>query len=116
MVYRKLLRSRLQVFAGDAVALDAARTKIRAEFRKNSHLTEPSDIQNWIKVATETADFMKFGVIQAHASNPGIYRLNITKDTHLHDSVPLKKTANVNLNDYKLPGKNKINDKACNGT
>lgn len=107
--YRNLHRARRIVFSGDILALEAAKLKIRQEFKNRLQLTDEVEIRGLVQMANETADFMRKGVIQGQADNTNTYKLNITKETHLHKNVPLKDPNQVDLNDYKVPKRKRRN-------
>ena len=89
--YKELHRARKIVFKNDAVALEAGKYKIREEFRKNSRVTNKSEIQKLAKIAEDTAVILKKTVVQAVLNEKGNYRLNLTEHSYLQNNVQLVK-------------------------
>lgn len=61
------------VFAGDDVALNAVRTKINDEYKKNKSIENQESILEMIKFAKEVEDELRTTVVQAKATAPGVY-------------------------------------------
>ena len=87
--YKSLHRARQSVFKNDNVALEAAKYKIREEFRKNAGEKDPVKIAELAKIAEETAVILRKTVVQAVMNENGNYKLNITEDSHLQNNVQL---------------------------
>jgi hypothetical protein len=54
--YRRLMRLRLQVFAGDDFAISEARKTLRVEFSKNKSESDPEKIGEPLGVLLEVAE------------------------------------------------------------
>ncbi len=89
--YRALHRARQQVFKNDIVALEAGKYKIREEFRKNMIEKNRQNIENFIKIADETAVLLRKTVVQAVMNDEGRFKLNITEDSHLANNCQILK-------------------------
>lgn len=71
--FKSLHRVARSVFAGDDVALNAVRTKINDEYKKNKSIDNQESILEMIKFAKEVEDELKTTVVQAKATAPGVY-------------------------------------------
>lgn len=71
--FKSLHRVARTVFAGDDVALNAVRTKINDEYKKNKSIENQDSILEMIKFAKEVEDELKTTVVQAKATAPGVY-------------------------------------------
>uniref|UniRef100_A0A5K3EK56 Complex III assembly factor LYRM7 n=1 Tax=Mesocestoides corti TaxID=53468 RepID=A0A5K3EK56_MESCO len=63
-LFRKLHRTRLVVFKGDASALAQTREKVKEEFRKNKHITDPEKLKELWKFGEEVDLLLRKTVIQ----------------------------------------------------
>ncbi|GAB0091675.1 complex III assembly factor LYRM7 [Sergentomyia squamirostris] len=63
--FKKLHRASHFVFRNDEHAMNAARIKINAEFRKNSNCSDKEEIEKMIKLAEEVEVELRTAVIQA---------------------------------------------------
>ncbi|CAH1252169.1 LYRM7 [Branchiostoma lanceolatum] len=89
--FRALHRARKDVFKGDTAALEAARQRINQEFQKNKTETDQRKIEELVKVAEDTAVYMRHVVVQAEMNQAGRYELRIRKDSGvLVDNATLK--------------------------
>ncbi|KAI8503347.1 hypothetical protein Bbelb_191680 [Branchiostoma belcheri] len=73
--FRALHRARKDVFKGDTAALEAARQRINQEFEKHKTETDPSKIEELVKVAEDTAVYVRQMVVQAQMNEAGRYAL-----------------------------------------
>lgn len=106
--YRKLLYTCKNLFANDPVALAGAQQKVKEAFLKQKTLTDPTEIKEQIKIALETEEFLRQGVVQAKLDqSSNIFKVNITSNTKLHENVPLKASNVIDLNKYEVPCKYK---------
>ena len=75
---------------------------------KQKTLTDPTEIKEQIKIALETEEFLRQGVVQAKLDkSSNIFKLNITSNTKLHENVPLKASNVIDVNKYEVPNKYK---------
>ena len=106
--YRKLLYTCKNLFANDPVAQVGAQQKVKEAFLKHKALTDPTKIKEQIKIALETEEFLRQGVVQAKLDqSSNIFKVNITSNTKLHENVPLKASNIIDLNKYEVPNKYK---------
>ena len=104
--YRKLLRTCKTLFRDDVIALGAAQKKVREAFIAQKNLTDKTEIKNQIQIGLETEEFLRQRILQAKLNeSENVYKINITKDTKLHDNVPLKEVNVIDLNKYTVPDK-----------
>ncbi|KAI8500568.1 hypothetical protein Bbelb_213860 [Branchiostoma belcheri] len=71
--FRALHKARKDVFKGDTAALEAARQRINQEFEKHKTETDPSKIEELVKVAEDTAVYVRQMVVQAQMNEAGRY-------------------------------------------
>ncbi|VVD05782.1 complex III assembly factor LYRM7 [Leptidea sinapis] len=93
MSFKKLHRTRNNVFKGDVKALNAARVKINEEYKKNKHVTDTAAIQAMIKFSTDVENELRTQVIQAKEVKPGVFEARITDDTVKLENVPFDEHA-----------------------
>lgn len=74
--FKSLHRVARNVFAGDDVALNAIRTKINDEYKKNKSIENQDSILEMIKFAKEVENELRTTVVQAKAKAPGVYGIN----------------------------------------
>lgn len=86
--YRSLHRTRLKVFEGDQLALEAGKHRIRSEFAKHKNETDPTKILELVAVAESAEKFLRCNVLQGIQTDRGTFRLKITKDTELQKNAP----------------------------
>lgn len=65
------------MFAGDDQALNAARTRIHDEFKKNKHVDSAESISEMLKFASEVQNELKTTVVQAKRKEPGVYGISV---------------------------------------
>ncbi|XP_072272100.1 complex III assembly factor LYRM7 isoform X1 [Pyxicephalus adspersus] len=63
-LFKALHRTRLQVFQDDTRALEAARQRINAEFRKNKNETSPEKVLELMKIGQDVEILLRTTVIQ----------------------------------------------------
>ncbi|KAK7871974.1 hypothetical protein R5R35_004766 [Gryllus longicercus] len=88
--FKDLHKARKIVFSGDSYALEGARQKINAEFKKNKHIKDPLAIQEMVVLSKSVEKELRTSVVQAEEISPGTYRLKITPETKKLDNVPFK--------------------------
>lgn len=88
--FKSLHKTRKSIFKDDIYALNEARTKINAEYKKYKDISEMSTIEEMIKYANEVEEVLRTCVIQAKQVEPGIFEARITQDTVKLDNVPYK--------------------------
>lgn len=71
--FKKLHRTRQDVFAGDEKALIAARIKINEEYRKNKDCEDAEKVQEMIKFAESVETELRCTVVQAVQAEDGTY-------------------------------------------
>ncbi|XP_019622569.1 PREDICTED: complex III assembly factor LYRM7-like [Branchiostoma belcheri] len=104
--FRALHRARKDVFKGDTAALEAARQRINQEFEKHKTETDPSKIEELVKVAEDTAVYVRQMVVQAQMNEAGRYELRIRKDSGV-----LVDNAKLKLKEPRRTRKNRTQDK-----
>ena len=72
-VFRSLLRTRRQCFAGDRDMLAASAKQIREEFDANRNVASGEELDNLISKAREGIEFMKVNIVQAKLNERGNY-------------------------------------------
>ncbi|XP_037535529.1 complex III assembly factor LYRM7 [Nematolebias whitei] len=63
-VFKRLHRTRIDVFRDDERALTAARLKINGEFKKNKNETSEENIQQMIKMGSDVETVLRETVLQ----------------------------------------------------
>ncbi|XP_013887739.1 complex III assembly factor LYRM7 [Austrofundulus limnaeus] len=63
-VFKKLHRTRMDVFKDDERALTAARLKINEEFKKNKNETSEENIQQMLKMGSDVETVLRKTVLQ----------------------------------------------------
>ncbi|XP_078666338.1 complex III assembly factor LYRM7-like [Branchiostoma floridae x Branchiostoma belcheri] len=104
--FRALHRARKDVFKGDTAALEAARQRINQEFEKHKTETDQSKIEELVKVAEDTAVYVRQMVVQAQMNEAGRYELRIRKDSSM-----LVDNAKLKLKEPRRARKNRTQDK-----
>jgi len=74
-IFKQLLRTREEVFRGDQNALQVAREKIKTEFLKHKAESDPTKIDELIKVAKESEELLRTKIIQAQEVKPHVFRI-----------------------------------------
>eukprot|EP00741_Cyanophora_paradoxa_P003901 tig00000737_g3795.t1 len=85
---RAIHRSVSRVFRGDRPLQEEARRKIREEFAKNRHETDPAKIQEMLAAVDDTIQFMETEIVQAvYDPNAGIYKARVD-EKHASPTLP----------------------------
>lgn len=71
--FKSLHRVAQAVFAGDEVALEAARVRISEDFRKNKNVQNTASVSELLKFAKEVESELQTSVVQAKEKTPGVY-------------------------------------------
>ena len=87
--YRVLNKTCRQVFQNDIVMLEAARKKIKEDFRLNKTENNPERIEELLKTAEEAEEVLRRLIVQGVRKPDGTYKLNFRDDTVLEDNAPL---------------------------
>ncbi|KAL9896508.1 complex III assembly factor LYRM7 isoform 2-T2 [Glossina fuscipes fuscipes] len=85
--FKKLHRTRQNVFAGDDRALAAGRKEINDRFKANMKETDEDAMKKMLKLAVDANRELRTSVIQAHEKASGIYELRIRDETTRLDNV-----------------------------
>lgn len=84
--FRRLHRTRQQVFAGDEAALSAARIRINEDYKKNKDCTDAEKVQEMIQFAEAVEAELRCTVVQAVQSKDGTFGkltlIRFPKDIH----------------------------------
>ncbi|CAM9527474.1 unnamed protein product [Phaeothamnion confervicola] len=76
--FRRLMRARVELFAGDDFAMEASRVQLKAEFRKYRDVTDPKKLATLIKGITEVEEMMAYNVVQSRLNERGNYAVSMT--------------------------------------
>jgi FixJ family two-component response regulator len=79
------------VFKNDVVMLEAARRKMKEDFRQNKTENNPDKIEELLKTAVESEEVLRRLIVQGVRKSDGTYKLNFRDDTVLEDNAPLPK-------------------------
>jgi hypothetical protein len=71
--YRRLFRARAKLFAGDARAMAESRAAIKAEFARNSILTNPTDIEACLGGVDEAETMLLHEIMRGTLNDRGNY-------------------------------------------
>ena len=71
--YRRLFRARNKLFQGDSRALRESRYAIRAEFDKNRNVSDPYQLDGFLRMIDEAEDMMLHGIVQGVLNERGNY-------------------------------------------
>jgi hypothetical protein len=72
-VFRSLLRTRRQCFAGDPDMLAASAKQIREEFEANRNVGPGEELDSLISKGREGVEFMRVNIVQAKLNERGNY-------------------------------------------
>ncbi|XP_023703384.1 complex III assembly factor LYRM7 [Cryptotermes secundus] len=92
--FKRLHRTREMVFRDDSFALQAARSRINEEYKKNKHITNAEAIHEMIKLSKAVEEELKTSVVQACEVEHGKYELRILPDTKKIDNIPFQDCKN----------------------
>eukprot|EP00731_Ephydatia_muelleri_P001947 Em0001g1947a len=87
--YRRFIKACKCLFRNDKVALDAAKVRVRAEFRKNKDVTDTEQLKNLFIYSEQTERYLRQNVVQATLVGENTYRVRLTSDTVLEKNAPL---------------------------
>ncbi|XP_043265968.1 complex III assembly factor LYRM7 [Colletes gigas] len=89
-MFKKLHRTRMNIFRGDEHALKVTRNSINEEYKKYKNVTNTAAIEELNKFAQEVEHEVRTTVVQAVETKPGNFALRITPDTKLLDNIPFE--------------------------
>jgi hypothetical protein len=78
--FRRLLRSARVVFGGDAFAFANAKIQLKAEFRKNSHVSDVKQLNELYKGIDEVDEMLRFNIVQGSLNNHGNYAVDLSRE------------------------------------
>ncbi|KAG0610031.1 hypothetical protein M758_7G033300 [Ceratodon purpureus] len=76
-VFRTLMRTRRQCFAGDPDLLAASAKEIRKEFEANRNVGPGEELESLISKAREGVEFMRVNIVQAKLNERGNYEMKV---------------------------------------
>lgn len=80
--FRKLLRSAQVAFKADSFALSQAKAQLKEEFRKNSNVKDPSELQQLIRGIEEVDEMLRFNIVQGKRNEKGNFAASLDKPEH----------------------------------
>ncbi|WBW72989.1 mitochondrial respiratory chain complex III assembly protein, LYR family Mzm1 [Schizosaccharomyces osmophilus] len=89
--FRNLWRASKEVFEGDAVILEDARTRIRSGFRESAGLAG-DQAKEKIELGNGVASILRNNVVQAVKKDDGVYSLKIRDSTEMNENKHRTKT------------------------
>lgn len=81
--YRRLLKSAMAVFRGDAFALGQAKAQLKLEFRKNQSVRDAGELQQLLQGIMEVDEMLRFNIVQGARNNRGNYAVRLHEPEHL---------------------------------
>ena len=107
--FRRLMRARAALFADDAYALDASRTKLRDEFLQNRGCTDAGEIDELLAGAAEIEDLLRNNVVQGRRQEAsGAFKFKVkgssNEDEFAHRAEPVD-DLEIALAEAELEGK-----------
>ena len=92
--FRRLMRARAALFADDAYALDASRTKLRDEFLQHRGCTDAGEIDELLAGAAEVEDLLVNNVVQGRQEEKeGAFKFKVKgasgEDEFAHRAEPV---------------------------
>ena len=72
--FRRLMRARQKLFAGDTHALQESRVELRSHFQNNRVVTDATHLEGLFSMIDETEDMMLHGIVQGKLNERGHYR------------------------------------------
>jgi complex III assembly factor LYRM7 len=78
--FRRLLKVAVQVFGEDVYAIQAARTQLKEEFRKQSHITEKSELKQLFAGMEEVEEMLRFNIVQGRMNDHGNYDVDLSRE------------------------------------
>ncbi len=71
--YRKLAKAAAMAFGKDLKALQVAKTSLRVEFLKNSHITDPVQLKACYFDVEDIEQMLRFNIVQGTKNDNGNY-------------------------------------------
>ncbi|XP_065366936.1 complex III assembly factor LYRM7 [Calliphora vicina] len=105
--FKKLHRTRQNIFAGDDRALEAGRKEINERFKKNMTETNVDNVKKMLQLALDVDKELRTNVIQAKKKDEGVYELRITPETTRLENFPFNP-------DIEIPKRRKGKSSAAN--
>ena len=107
--FRRLMRARAALFADDAYALDASRTKLRDEFLLHRGATDAGEIDELLAGAAEVEDLLVNNVVQGRRQEAsGAFKFKVkgssNEDEFAHRAEPVD-DLEIALAEAELEGK-----------
>ena len=107
--FRRLMRARAALFADDAYALDASRTKLRDEFLLHRGATDAGEIDELLAGAAEVEDLLVNNVVQGRRQEAsGAFKFKVKgasgEDEFAHRAEPVD-DLEIALAEAELEGK-----------
>jgi hypothetical protein len=78
--YRKILRSVHFVFKNDMFAIQQAKMQLRAEFMKNSSVTDPDALEVLYKGVDEVDEMLRFNIVQGTMNERGNFDVDLSSE------------------------------------
>ncbi|XP_072174170.1 complex III assembly factor LYRM7-like [Diadema setosum] len=88
-LYKSLQRTAQTTFQGDTRALQAARVRIRDEFKKNATESDTKALQKLLKIGEDVKVLLEKAVAQGVLNEDGRYALRIHEHLLREDNAPL---------------------------
>ncbi|XP_024384033.1 mitochondrial zinc maintenance protein 1, mitochondrial [Physcomitrium patens] len=79
-LFRSLLRTRKQCFAGDSEMLAASAKQIRDEFEGHRNVGAGEELDKLVTKAREAVEFMKVNIVQAKLNERGNYEVKLKSE------------------------------------
>ncbi|XP_041360270.1 complex III assembly factor LYRM7-like isoform X2 [Gigantopelta aegis] len=79
--FRTLHKTRIKIFNGDEVALNAGRMKINDQFKQHKNETDVAQIEQLVQLAEDSEKVLRTTVVQARERDDGIFEMHVTPDT-----------------------------------
>ena len=76
--YRRLMRARSELFAGDHYALQQSRLQLKAEFSANANEADPAALQQHLESIADVEDFMRNNLAQGVLNERGSFEVKLT--------------------------------------
>ena len=76
--YRRLMRARTELFAGDDYALQQSRLQLKAEFSANAGVADPDAVQGHLESIADVEDFMRNNLAQGVMNERGSFEVKLT--------------------------------------
>lgn len=78
--FRRLMRSARVVFGSDAFAFQNAKMQLKAEFRKNSAVTDAKQLSELYKGIDEVDEMLRFNIVQGSMNDQGNYAVDLSRE------------------------------------